>query len=166
MASRKLPHHFGFFGAAEIEAIGGGDGARAGSGNVARGFGDGVHGAEFGIELAPAAIAIGGEREGAQDTIFLGLLDAHDGGIAGAGSGERIGADAGVVLLGDPVLRGDGGRGEESFEIGGEIGFFGGEVEPVFFGFGARRGRGDVAIIDGTLFGKRMRGNFARRLCP
>ena len=51
------------------------------------------------------------------------------------------------------------GRGEELFEIGGEIGFFGGEVEPVFFRFGARCGRGDVAIIDRTFFGEGMRGN-------
>jgi len=39
----KLPHYFGLFGAAEIEAVGGGYGTRAGSGNVAGGFGDGVH---------------------------------------------------------------------------------------------------------------------------
>ena len=38
----ELPHHFGFFGIAEIEAIGGGPGARADGGHVARGFGDGV----------------------------------------------------------------------------------------------------------------------------
>src|SRR5277367_2607116 len=41
----ELPHHVRFFGAAEIEAICCGDGARARSGNVARSFSDGMHSA-------------------------------------------------------------------------------------------------------------------------
>src|SRR5580658_9252372 len=42
----ELPHHIWFFRAAEIEAICRGDGTRAGCGDVAGSFGDGVHGAD------------------------------------------------------------------------------------------------------------------------
>ena len=59
---RELRHDFGLLGIAEVEAVGGGYGRCAGAGNFARGFGDGVHGAEFGIEITPAAVAV--ERHG------------------------------------------------------------------------------------------------------
>src|SRR5882762_1964537 len=78
----ELPHHFGFFGAAEIEAIRGGDGPRAACGDVAGRFRNGVHGSHARIQLAPAAVAVGGEREGALHDTRLWILDAHDGGIA------------------------------------------------------------------------------------
>src|SRR5229473_1009387 len=81
----ELPHHFGFFRAAEIEAIRGGDGPRAARGHVAGRFRDGVHGANAGIELAPAAVAVGGERERALDDSCLRILDAHDSCVARAG---------------------------------------------------------------------------------
>ncbi len=42
----ELPHHFGFFGAAEVEAIRGGDGAGTAASHVAGRFGDGVHRAD------------------------------------------------------------------------------------------------------------------------
>src|SRR2546422_426129 len=100
----ELPHHFGFFGTAEIEAIRCGDGARAAAGYVAGCFGDSMHGADAGIELAPAAIAVGGEREGALHDSGLRILDAHDSGIARAGARQSVCAHAGVVLLGDPAL--------------------------------------------------------------
>src|SRR5258708_36087268 len=61
----ELPHHFGLFGAAEVEAIRSGDRTRAARGHVAGGFGDGVHRADAGSQLAPAAVAVGGKREGA-----------------------------------------------------------------------------------------------------
>src|SRR5712692_2995059 len=44
----ELPHHFGLFGAAKIEAIRGGDGARAAGGHVAGRFGGGMHRADAG----------------------------------------------------------------------------------------------------------------------
>src|SRR6266849_2355779 len=91
----ELPHHFGLFGAAEVEAIRGGDGARAAGGHVAGGFGDGMHRADARIQLAPAAVAVGGEREAAFYGAGLRILDAHDGGIARAGAGERVGAHTG-----------------------------------------------------------------------
>src|SRR5258708_31008821 len=59
----ELPHHFGLFGAAEVEAIRGGDGTRPAGGHVAGGFGNGVHRADAGIQLSPAAISVGGNRQ-------------------------------------------------------------------------------------------------------
>src|SRR5260370_34822973 len=58
----ELPHHFGLFGAAEGEAIRGGDGTRTARGHVAGRFGDGVHRADAGIQLDTAAGAGGGRR--------------------------------------------------------------------------------------------------------
>src|SRR5712692_7107881 len=58
----ELPHHLGLFGAAEIEAIGGGDGARAARGYVPGGFRDRGQRAEAVGELAPAAVASCGAR--------------------------------------------------------------------------------------------------------
>src|SRR5437763_15445065 len=97
----ELPHHFRLLRAAEVEAVGGGNGARAACGYVARGCRDGVHRADAWIELAPAAIAVGRERESALDLIGFGILDAHDRSIAGGWAGERVGAHGSVVLLGD-----------------------------------------------------------------
>src|SRR6266478_3969868 len=156
----ELPHHFGLFGAAEVEAIRGGDGTRTARGHVAGRFGDGVHRADAGIQLAPAAIAVRGEREGALHGAGLWILDAHDSGIARAGTGESVGADARVVLLGDPALGGDGGRGEQLYEILREIRAFERECEPIFFRLGTPGRRGDGAIVDGSFFGERMRGDF------
>src|SRR6266853_960480 len=156
----ELPHHFGLFGAAEVEAIRGGDGTRPAGGHVAGGFGNGVHRADAGIQLAPAAIAVGGKREGALHGASLRILDAHDGGIARAGAGERVGAYAGVVLLGDPTFGGDGGRRQQLHEIRGEIRAFGGKGKPICCRLIPRRRRGDGAIVDGSFFGEGMRGNF------
>src|SRR6266704_596852 len=100
----ELPHYFGLFRAAEVEAIRGGDGPRAGACNVAGGFGDCVHGADARIQLTPAAIAVGGERERALHYARLRILDAHHGGIASARAGQSVCPHRSVVLLGDPAL--------------------------------------------------------------
>src|SRR5262249_40426422 len=55
----ELPHDFGFFRATEVQTVRGGDWTRAASGDIAGGFGHGVHRAELRIELAPAAVAVG-----------------------------------------------------------------------------------------------------------
>src|SRR5260370_24650912 len=55
---RKLPHHFGFLGATEIEAIRRGDGARAASVYVAGGFRNSVHRAQARLEVTPPAVAL------------------------------------------------------------------------------------------------------------
>src|SRR5260221_7834861 len=109
----ELPHHFGLFGAAEVEAIRGRDGPRAAGGYVAGGFCDGVHGADARIELAPAAVAVGGERESALNGAGLRILDAHHSGIARAGSSQSVRSHGSVVLLGDPAFGGNRGRSEE-----------------------------------------------------
>src|SRR5438309_3437824 len=83
---RKLPHHFGLFGAAEIETIRGGDGARAAGGHVAGGFRNGMHGANARIELAPTTVAVSGEREGALHRSRLRILDPHHSRVARAGA--------------------------------------------------------------------------------
>src|ERR1700674_673049 len=93
----ELPHHFGLFGAAEIEAIGCGDRARAARSDVTGGFGDGVHGAYAGIQLAPAAVPVGREREGTLHDACVRIFDAHDGRIARAGASQSVRAHAGVV---------------------------------------------------------------------
>src|SRR5256884_3190785 len=110
---RKLPHDFGLFRAAEVEAVRGGERTRAARGNVARGFRDGMHRAEVWIELAPAAVAIGRERESTLDLIGFRIFDAHHGGITGARPGKRIRAHRGVILLGDPALGSKRGRSEQ-----------------------------------------------------
>ena len=135
----ELPHDFGLFGIAEIEAVGGGPGARADGGDVARGFGDGVHGAGARIERAPAAVAVGGKRERAARA-----LEAHHGGIGRAGHGERVGAHHVIVLLEDPALRGDGRRGEQAAEIVGEIAAWRRERDARFGAGGTRTGRADA----------------------
>ena len=135
-ALAELPHHFGFFGIAEIQAIRGGAGARAHCGDVARGFGDGMHCADARIERAPAAVAVGGKREGA-----MRAFEAHDGGIGRAGQDERIGAHHVIVLLEDPALGGDGGRGEQTAEIFGEVVRRRGRKRA-----SARRARGDGGV--------------------
>src|SRR6266516_861095 len=76
---RKLPHQFGLFRAAEIEAVRGRDGPRAAASHVARRFRDGVHRAHTRIQLAPAAVAVGRERQRALYDARLRILDAHDG---------------------------------------------------------------------------------------
>src|SRR5207302_3571166 len=74
---RKLPHHFGLFRAAEIEAIRCGDGARTAASHVAGGFGDRVHCAYAGIQLAPAAIAISRKSECPLHYACLRIFDTH-----------------------------------------------------------------------------------------
>ena len=155
----ELPHHFGLFGIAEVEAIGGGPGARADGGDVARGFGDGVHRAGARIERAPAAVAAGGKRQRA-----LRALEAHHGGVGGAGHGQRVGAHHVIVLLEDPALRGDGGRGQQAAEIFGEIGAR--RARACTRGSAAaaaRRAARDGPLVDGRLIGQRVRREFPRR---
>src|SRR6266571_2278059 len=101
---RKLPHQFGLFRAAEIEAVRGRDGPRAAASHVARRFRDGVHRAHTRIQLAPAAVAVGRERQRALYDARLRILDAHDRRIARARTGQRVRANRTVVLLGDPAF--------------------------------------------------------------
>src|SRR5260370_16168629 len=74
----ELPHHFGLFGAAKIEAIRGGDGPRAATSHVAGRYRDRGHCANARIQIAPAAHSLGGERKPALHGSWLRLLGAHD----------------------------------------------------------------------------------------
>src|ERR1019366_1849388 len=113
---RKLPHDIRLFGIAEVEAVGGADRSRSRAGHFARGFGDRVHGAETGIEIAPAAIAI--ERHG--EPAFR-ALDADDASIARSGSVDRIGQHHVVILLPYPTLRANVGTREQALQIWSEV---------------------------------------------
>src|SRR6266851_2122359 len=99
----ELPHYFGLFRAAEVEAIRGGDGPRAAACNVAGRFCDGVHGPDARIQLTPAAIAVRRKRESALHCARLRILDTHHSGIARAGARQSVCAHGSVVLLGDPA---------------------------------------------------------------
>src|SRR6266478_884630 len=129
----KLPHHFGFFRTAEVEAIRGGDGARAARGDVASGFSDGVHRADARIQLAPATVAIGGKRKRTLYDARLRILDAYNRCVAVARACQSVCSHGRVVLLGDPALRGNRGRRQQLDEILREAGAFGSKCEPVFF---------------------------------
>jgi hypothetical protein len=59
---RKLGHDLRLFRVAEVEAVGGRDGRCSGAGDLAAGFGYGVHRAQLGVEITPAAVAV--ERHG------------------------------------------------------------------------------------------------------
>src|SRR5207245_6229134 len=108
---------------------------------------------------APAAVAVGRERESALDSVGPRILDAHDGGIAGARSCERVGADRSVVLLGDPALGSNRGRSEQLHKILGEVAALRRERKPILSGFSARSGRSTGSMVDRPFFGERMRGN-------
>src|SRR5713101_3802428 len=116
---RKLPHDMRLFGIAEVQAIGRAHGSRSRAGYVACGFSDRVHGAQFGIEVAPTAVAI--ERHG-QST--LRTFDPNDSAIAGPGAFDGVGLHHGIVLLVDPALAADVRTGQQALEVGGEIGAF------------------------------------------
>src|SRR4029077_3532144 len=154
----ELPHDFGFFGIAKIEAIRGGPRTSARGGHIAGGFGNGMHGAGARIERAPTAFAVGGKREGT-----AGALETNDRGIGGAGEDEGVGANHVVVLFEDPALGGDRGSGQETAEIGGKVRASRGKRD-LSFTRGRRLGRRDVALVDGRLLGERVGGNFRRDL--
>src|SRR6267378_4679094 len=78
----ELPHHSGFFGAPEVEAIRGGDGAGTTASHVAGRLRDGVHGARARIQLTPAAVPVGRESQGALHDSRARILDPYHGGIA------------------------------------------------------------------------------------
>src|SRR5258708_36655846 len=58
----ELPHHFGLFRAAEVEAVRGGDGACPARGHVTSRFRNSMHRAHARTQLPPAALAAGGKR--------------------------------------------------------------------------------------------------------
>src|SRR5207248_671854 len=73
---RKLPHDMRFFGIAEVQAIRRAYGSSPSARNVARSFGNRVHRAEFGIEIAPTPVAIECHREPALRTPVFRIFDS------------------------------------------------------------------------------------------
>ncbi len=112
---RELPHDMRLLGIAEVQAISGRDWGCAGAGNVAGRLRHRVHGAQLGIEVAPAAIAVERHRQAA-----LGPLDANHSALA-ARALHRVGLHHGVVLLEHPALAADVRAGEQSLQIVGEF---------------------------------------------
>ena len=88
MAAESWAMISGFSGIAEVEAVGGGHGRCAGAGHLAGGFGHGVHGAQLGIEIGPAAVAVQRHGQAALMPCGSGSLDAHHAGFA-AGADAR-----------------------------------------------------------------------------
>ena len=103
----ELPVDLALLRVAEVEAVGDGHGQRAGAAEVARGLGDGRLGAAVRVEVAVAAVAVGGEGDAARR-----VLDAQHGRIR-AGDLHGVGLHDVVVLLVGPALAGDVGRGEQ-----------------------------------------------------
>src|SRR5579864_4020825 len=95
----ELPHDRRLLGISEIQAIGCADWIRPGTGDLARGFSDRMHGPEPRIEIAPASIAVESHRQAT-----LRALDANDSGIAGTRRLDRIGLHHVVILLPHPAL--------------------------------------------------------------
>src|SRR5664279_6323330 len=83
-----------------------------------------MHGAEFGIEVGPAAVAVESHGETALVSGGAGALDAHDARFT-AWSSHGIGLHHGVVLLVDPSLGTYVGAGQKLFEVCDEIAIFG-----------------------------------------
>ena len=82
----ELAHDLGLFGIAEIQVVGDGQRPGAGGGEVAPGFGHRLRAARLGVGGAVARRAVGGQRQRAACA-----LDAHDGGVGGAGALARSG---------------------------------------------------------------------------
>ena len=156
----ELPHHFGLFGAAEIQAIRGGDGPRAAASHIAGRFGHRVHGSHAGIQLTPAAVAVGREGQRALHGSRFRIFDTHHCRVARAGTRQSVGAHGSVVLLGDPALGGNRRRRQQLQEVLGEVRAFGREGKPIRGVLFSRCRRGHGPLIDRTFFCQGMRGNF------
>ena len=117
----KLGHDLRLFGIAEVEAVGGGDGRGAGAGDFARGFGDGVHGAEFGIEVAPAAVAVERHGEAALVAWHVPVPLMRMTPASPPGPCTVLVCTMESYCSMDPALGADVGSGEELLEVGGEV---------------------------------------------
>ena len=94
---RELPHDLGVLGAAEVQAVRHCGRHRTGDGDVAVGLGEGELRALVRIELAEAAVAVGGDREAEAGV----LVDADHAGVIGERQ-RRVAHHEVVVLVGHP----------------------------------------------------------------
>src|ERR1017187_3383130 len=156
----KLGHDFRLFRVAEVEAICGGNWSSSGGGNFAGRLGHSVHGAEFGVDIGPAAIAVQGHGQAALMARGACALDAHDSGFA-ARPLHGVGLDHGVVLLVDPALGADIGAGQKVLEVRREVAVLFQLGEDLFRGLGRDGGIpcADRSVIKRRIVGERLVGN-------
>ena len=148
---RELPHDVRLLRVAEVEAVGCADRRSSRASHVARGFGDGVHRTQARIEIAPASVAI--ERHG---EAALRSFDTDHPGIARAGTFHGIGLHHVIVLLPHPAFAADIWTGEQTLQIGRQVG---GSAEMNIFRHLARDGRLPAfqwAVVYGSIVGKRL----------
>src|SRR5204862_4473131 len=118
---RKLPHDMRFFGIAEVQAIRRAYGSSPSARNVARSFGNRVHRAEFGIEIAPTPVAIECHREPALRTPVFRIFDSNHTTVADTRTFYRVCLDHRIVLLIDPALGADICTRKQLLEIAGQV---------------------------------------------
>ena len=141
----ELPHHVGFFGIAEIQAVGQGHRPGAAHGHVARPLGDRGRGAAVRVEQTGAVVAVHADGDA-----FGRLLEPDDRGVR-TGLYDRVPAHQKIVLPIDPLLaRTIHGR-EQAQQDVAEI-----------LRHGQRRGIQPLAVVEGC--GARRRAFVGRRL--
>jgi len=147
-AGRDLAHDVGFSGLPKLRLSVMASGPRAGCGEIAPRFRDGLFRAFEGICAAIARRHIGGDGER-----LVGAMHANDGRIS-AGRLHRVGHHAPVILLPDPSPRTEIGRTNEFHERFDERL---GAVESRLFR--NRRALLERPLIDWRFFGERVHGN-------
>ena len=155
MVWAELPHDVRLLGIAEVQAIGRRDRRRAGAGHVARRLGHGVHRAQLGIEIAPAAVAVERHRQAA-----LRALHADHARLAAGPSTVLVCTMESYCSI-DPALGADVRAGQQLLQIAGESRLAARAATSVRHL--ARNGR--LPALQGTvvqrrLVGQRLVGNF------
>ena len=105
----ELPHHRGVLGRAEVQAVRDRQRHRATAGDVAEGLGQRELGTGVRVELAEAAVAVGGDGDPEMGV----LVDPHHAGVGGLRE-HGVALHVAVVLVGDPRLVAEVGRGGET----------------------------------------------------
>ena len=143
----ELPHHLRILGAAEVQAVGDGDGHRAGGSDVAVRLGQRELSPCVRVEPGEAPVAVG--REGDAQPGLLG--QAHDPGVLRPGEHGVTEHDP-VVLLDDPAaaaqVRGGHHPQQQGAEVGrGGVGRGGGRPQRVEVGRPCHRPLVDRAVV-------------------
>ena len=111
----ELSHDWRLFRIPKVQAVSRRHWSRAGASHVAGRFRHCVHGAQFGIEIAPAPVAI--QRHGQRP---LRALDANQSGISTRPL-HGVGLHHVLVLLMNPVFGADIRRSQQHLEVCGEV---------------------------------------------
>ncbi|OIQ79797.1 hypothetical protein GALL_384550 [mine drainage metagenome] len=137
----ELPHRVRVLGRAEVQAVGDRERARARGGDVAVRLGEGELGAGVRVELGPAAVRVGRERDAEPG----GLVDADHAAVVRLGQ-ARVALHEPVVLVGDPGLRGQVRRAEQAQQRRPEP-LRGRRTRVLRVGVGPAEGRGVEAVL-------------------